>query len=106
MNVALFDGNDMIVKEKRYVIKRTVMWRPFIIDLKDTRLPYLDPRDYTLEFSDQDGAVMIEAVVRYHLLDEQRRRRIGYENQEPIAYDVFRQRLPVTAIAAHDGRQN
>jgi hypothetical protein len=106
IDLRLLDGNDMLVKEKRYAIKRTVMWRPFIIDLKDTRLPYLEPRDYTLEFSDQDGAVMIEAVVRYHLLDEQRRRRIGYENQEPIAYDVFRQRLPVTAIAAHDGRRN
>ena len=106
IDLRLLDGNDILVKEKRYAIKRTVMWRPFIIDLKDTRLPYLDPRDYTLEFSDQDGAVMIEAVVRYHLLDEQRRRRIGYENQEPIAYDVFRQRLPVTAIAAHDGRRN
>jgi hypothetical protein len=106
MNVALFDGNDMIVKEKRYVIKRTVMWRPFIIDLRDTRLPHLDPRHYSIEFSVKDETMVIEAVVRYHLLDEQRRRRIGYENQEPIAYDVFRQRLPVTAIAAHDGRQN
>jgi len=37
----------------------------------------------------------VEAVVRYHLLDETRRRRIGYENQEPIAYEVFRQRLAI-----------
>jgi hypothetical protein len=27
--------------------------------------------------------------VRYHLLDEKRRARIGYENREPIAYEVY-----------------
>jgi hypothetical protein len=37
----------------------------------------------------------VEAVVRYHLLDEKRRKRIGYDNKEPIAYDVFRQTIPL-----------
>ena len=37
--------------------------------------------------------VSVEAVVRYHLLEESRRRRIGYENSEPIAYDVFRETI-------------
>ncbi len=39
------------------------------------------------------GGYRVEAVVRYHLLDERRRRRIGYDNPEPIAYEVFRERL-------------
>jgi hypothetical protein len=30
---------------------------------------------------------------RYHLLDEAQRKRIGYENTEPIAYEVFRSRV-------------
>jgi len=32
-------------------------------------------------------------VVRYHLLDEARRARIGCGNTEPIAYEVFRSRI-------------
>ena len=73
------------------------MWRPFIIDLWDTRLPRNAPRIYSLEFSldEKDGPLTVEAEVRYHLLDEKRRRRIDYENKDPIAFDVFRQRLPV-----------
>jgi len=31
--------------------------------------------------------------VRYHLLDESRRKRINYKNTTPIAYDVFRQNI-------------
>jgi len=69
------------------------MWRPFIIDLKDTRLPRWQPRHYQIELSEPDKAVSVEAVVRYHLLDEKRRKRIGYENKTPIAYDVFRQKI-------------
>ena len=74
-------------------IKRTVMWRPFIVDLKDTRLQRGKPRSYHLDISGADKATSIEAVVRYHLLDEKRRKRIGYKNKTPIAYDVFRQKI-------------
>jgi hypothetical protein len=35
--------------------------------------------------------------VRYHLLDEKRRKRIGYENKAPIVYEVFRQTLALNA---------
>jgi hypothetical protein len=40
--------------------------------------------------------VAVEAVVRYHLLDEARRKRIGYQNEEPIAYKVFRSRVSLS----------
>ena len=71
------------------------MWRPFIIDLWDTRLPRGQPRSYRIEFpaAGKQAPVAVEAVVRYHLLDEARRKRIGYENTEPIAYEVFRSRI-------------
>ena len=85
-----------MLKEESHLLKRTVMWRPFIIDLWDTRLPRGEKRNYNLAFSDPEQAFAVEAVVRYHLLDERRRRRIGYQNKEPIAYEIFRQRLPVT----------
>ncbi len=87
------DGGTL--KETTHVLKRTVMWRPFIVDLWDTRLPRDEPRVYTLAYP-RDGrprATAVEAVVRYHLLEEKRRQRIGYENREPIAYDLFRQRV-------------
>jgi hypothetical protein len=37
----------------------------------------------------------LDVTVRYHLLDEARRKRIGYENKEPIAYPVYHARVPV-----------
>ena len=99
LTVKLLAGNQggEILEEENYTLKRTVMWRPFIIDLWDTRLPHNEPRSYSLEFSpdEQDGPFWVEADVRYHLLDEKRRRRIDYRNKTPIAYDVFRQRLTV-----------
>jgi hypothetical protein len=67
------------------------MWRPFTIDLWDTRLPRWQPRSYEFSFpvkSNMNPAA-IEAVVRYHLLDERRRKRINYQNKDPIAYEVF-----------------
>lgn len=69
------------------------MWRPFIIDLRDTRLPHREPRRYafSVPVSAAQLPVSVEAVVRYHLLDESRRKRIGYKNRDPIAYEVFRQ---------------
>jgi len=34
--------------------------------------------------------------VRYHLLDEKRRKYINYKNTEPIAYEVFRKRISLS----------
>jgi Cytochrome c554 and c-prime len=86
-----------VLDERNHTLRRTVMWRPFIVDLWDTRLPRWQPRSYEITFpkNDRQRPAAVEALVRYHLLDEQRRRRIGYENQEPIAYDVFRQKLTI-----------
>jgi hypothetical protein len=91
------------LKEQFHVLKRTILWRPFIIDLWDTRLPYGEPRSYRLEFASDITSASVEAEVRYHLLDEKRRRRIGYRNREPISYEVFRQSLSIDARPnAHD----
>ena len=97
VSLRLLDANGGTVLEQEHTLKRTVMWRPFIMDLWDTRLPYQQPRTYTLEFfPDKSGRVYaIEAVVRYHLLDENRRRRIGYANQEPISHEIYRGRISV-----------
>lgn len=93
----LLDKEGKTIEENRAVLKRTVMWRPFIVDLWDTRLAPHEPRTFPLEYSKAryPKAETVEAVVRYHLLDEARRRRIDYRNTEPIEYEVYRKRLPL-----------
>lgn len=92
LELRLLDEAGNAVKEKTFTMKRHILWRPFIIDLGDTRLPYGEPRTYSFEF-ERDSAALLEVVVRYHLLDEKRREKIGYENTEPISYPVYSRRI-------------
>ena len=66
---------------------------PFIVDLWDTRLEPGQSREFIIEVP-ADGKY-VEAEVRYHLLDEARRKRINYKNQDPINYSVYRRTLQV-----------
>ena len=79
-----------VLRELTDTLERTILWRPFIVDLRDTRLPHDASRRFTLEVTADTHAV--EAQVRYHLLAEARRKRIGYEPGEPISYVIFDQR--------------
>jgi hypothetical protein len=98
LSVRLLDAQGTAVSERRWVIERTVMWRPFIVDLNDNRLPPNEPRAYefTLSAADMKHARAIVATLRYGLVGEKRRRRIGYQNQEPISYEVFRRRIELS----------
>ncbi|NOY52663.1 MAG: hypothetical protein GXP58_03475 [Deltaproteobacteria bacterium] len=93
----LTDGRKDVLKEKTFMLKRHIMWRPFIADLWDTRLPKGKPRDYTFAFQTDTTPrpAALKIVVKYHLLDEKRRARIGYENKEPIAYTLYEKNLPI-----------
>lgn len=93
VHLSVLDKHNNLLQESTNIIRRNVMWRPFIVDLKDTRLPRWQPRSYDIELSGLEKAVSVEAVVRYHLLDEKRKKRIGYKNESPIAYDIFRKKL-------------
>lgn len=93
-----------VLDEQSHTIKRTVMWRPFIVDLWDTRLPRWQPRQYELEVPGDSGAVKVEAEIRYHLLAEKRRKQIGYENKTPINYEVFRKQI-LLQVGDVPGRQ-
>ena len=97
VHLRLLDENGDVIDENNYIIKRTVMWRPFIVDLRDTRLVRWQPRRYELEVPGDSGAVTVEAEIRYHLLAESRRIRIGYENETPINYAVFHKQIPLQA---------
>ena len=95
VRLRVLDRDGHALEEEQHSLKRTTMWRPFIVDLWDTRLPRGQPRTYRIEFpaASTPAPAAVEAVVRYHLLDEARRARIGYANAEPIAYEVFRSRI-------------
>ena len=93
VHLRVLDKSGRVMKEQHHTIKRTVMWRPFIVDLKDNRLARWQPRRYEMKVPADSEAVQVEAEIRYHLLQESRRKRIGYENKTPIAYEVFRQTL-------------
>jgi hypothetical protein len=95
LELRLLDSHDREIDGETFKMIRTILWRPFIVDLWDTRLPYQEPREYTWSFSrDRDPKpAVLDATVRYHLLEESRRRRIGYENETPIAYPIFRERI-------------
>lgn len=91
----LLDGAGRTLREETHRLRRAILWRPFIVDLWDTRLVRHAPRTYPFAFA-TGGAnppATLEVAVRYHLLDEKRRARIGYQNTEPIAYDLFRRRI-------------
>ncbi len=91
------DKQGNVLNEENHTLKRTIMWRPIIIDLWDTRLARGEQREYTIEITknDLETAAIIDAEVRYHLLDEARRKRIDYKNNEPINYPVFQQQLHI-----------
>jgi hypothetical protein len=93
----LLDRAGHLLQVEDHRLRRAILWRPFIVDLWDTRLPRDQPRSYTFTFATggRHPPATLEVTVRYHLLDEARRRRIGYQNTEPIAYDLFRRRVDV-----------
>ena len=89
------DAGGRVLRETTDTLERSILWRPFIVDLRDTRLARGAPRRYALDVP--ADAQAIEAEVSYHLLAESRRKRIGYEPAEPISYSVFKQRRSIGA---------
>lgn len=95
LELRLLDSEGNLIREKIHKMKRYILWRPFIVDIRDTRLPYGEPRTYEFSFN-ADGKnppAVLNVTARYHLLDERRRKRIGYENKEPIAYPIYQKNI-------------
>jgi len=88
---------DTIIKKKTYKLKRTILWRPFIFDLRDTRLRKNKPRTFTFSWKvdSTEDDILLDITVRYHLLDEARRKRIGYRNSDPISFALYRSSTPI-----------
>jgi hypothetical protein len=95
----LTDRRGALLSERSDTLERTVLWRPFIVDLSDTRLRHRKPHTWRFESAaDRDPpAQELEVKIDYHLLHESRRRRIGYQNEEPIEYSIFDRRIELAA---------
>jgi len=89
---------EISLKEQNHKLKHAVMWRPFIVDLWDTRLPYGETLRYSLEYSQEryNNVSAVEVKVRCHMVDEKRVKRINYKYREPIDYEVFSKRIDVS----------
>ncbi len=85
-----FDATGKVVQTQNEILRRNLMWRPFIIDLSDTRLAPKVPRKYWFQVAKSSGVVKVMVIIKYHLLDEKRRKRINYKNKTPISYEIFR----------------
>ncbi|MFV1998373.1 MAG: multiheme c-type cytochrome, partial [Acidiferrobacterales bacterium] len=55
VTIRALNKNGEIIRKQEQVIKRTLMWRPFIIDLKDNRLAPGKSRSYKFELSRQES---------------------------------------------------
>ena len=99
----LLDARGGVLREERHIMKRTILWRPVIVDLWDTRLPADVPRDFVFAIGDGEGAVALDVTVNYHLLEESRRRRIGYVNDQPIFYPIHHRRHGLGAEGDGEG---
>lgn len=98
VTLRVLDRGGNVLREDTHVLRRTVLWRPFIVDLRDTRLAAGQPRSFRIELApDREGrAAFVEASVRYHLVDAARLRRIGYDDAEPVSHEVWRERLALS----------
>lgn len=97
LELGLLGPNGEVLKETVHTMKRYILWRPFIVDLRDTRLPYLQPREFKLPLNKRGpvAPTAVDVTVRYHLLDEARRKKIGYITVEPIAYPLYNKVIPL-----------
>lgn len=91
----VLDNNGELLERQEEIIKRIIIWRPFIFDWSDNRLARWQPKtfQFSLATKHAQNASSVEAVVRYHLLPEARRKRIGYENKTPIVHELFREKI-------------
>jgi len=95
VRLRILDANENILDEQENKLIRTVLWRPVILDLWDTRLPVNELRQYTIDITSsyKGRAKYIEADVRYYLVDKKRLQRINYQSKNPLNYEIFSKRI-------------
>ena len=88
----------IILEKKTFKLIRRILWRPFIIELGDTRLKAKETRSFPFKLKRDDKTGYLQVTVKYHLLDEKRRKRIGYQNTEPIDFEIFFDQIDLSGL--------
>ena len=92
VDLRLLDAAGHVLQSRSHTIERTVMWRPFIVDLWDTRLKPGEPQHYSIAFdTGVPQAASVEAVVRYEMMDASHRAKLNYRGA--VSYVVFQKRI-------------
>ena len=75
------------------------MWRPVVIQFRDTRLRPMVPQHFIIkaDLRTDPAPVAVEAVVRYHLLPAAHRRKDKLPKNVAPSFTVFRKRIMIHA---------
>jgi hypothetical protein len=92
------DAENHPVQTQEFMLGRTVLGRPFLIDLQDTRLQPNKPQTFVMTVPTAAKAVAVEATVRYWLMSNSHREKLAFTL--PISDEIFRERIPVVSAAA------
>ncbi len=99
VDLRLLGPGGRTLKHEHYRLTRFIMWRPFVIQFRDTRLRPMVPQHFSIEadLRAYPSAVAVEAEVRYHLLPAAHRRKIKLSVSVAPSSTVFHQRIMIHA---------
>ncbi|VAX22771.1 hypothetical protein MNBD_NITROSPINAE02-1922 [hydrothermal vent metagenome] len=91
----LYDKTGKLIDESVDYLQRIILWRPFIIDLWDGRIKYNETKifEFDVSMDSVHKPDYLIAQVEYGLLREARRIRIAYDNNDPIKYLLYEERV-------------
>lgn len=97
VTVRLLDGLGRELQATRHRVIRRILWRPVILELSDTRLPYLEPQvvPFAFELDDPSAPHVLEVTADYHFVEAWRRAQIGLPEDSHAPYRLLEQRVPV-----------
>lgn len=91
-----YDKEGKVLKEETHELRRNVIWRPFIVDLRDDRLEPGKPRTYLFE-PDNPNLARVSASLSYHLMPEEEKKMIGAPQTERVSYNLYDKEILVKA---------
>ncbi|MHB8345654.1 MAG: multiheme c-type cytochrome [Acidiferrobacterales bacterium] len=93
VELRVLNAGGRTLKSRTFTLERKILWRPFIVELGDTRLRPMEPRTYSIGIATgtRSRPAAVEAVVRYWLMDKSHRAHLHYG--APISYVLFRRRI-------------
>jgi hypothetical protein len=87
------DKTGEVLDQQQEIIRRIIVWRPFIFDWSDNRLARWKPQAFQFDLNSDHQAIAVEVIVKYHLVDQKRADRIGYKSKTPLFHELYRQRI-------------